>query len=154
MKKILANSAILSLIVALFLGLTMTSCQKTSDKATLDEVKATVDMYNKAFTDFDNWGKAIQLPTDPAGLDMLAGQIDAKFKPVADVQKKWADMYEKTWKPKLIETDQQMYEKTIADLGTKAKASHDGLTKKIDDAKKALATAPAPGAPAPEPPKK
>jgi hypothetical protein len=150
MKKILANSAILTLLVALVLGLSMTSCSKQSDKATLDEVKATVDMYTKTLTEFDNWAKGLQLPPDPAALDMLNGQIDAKFKPVADVQKKWADMYEKTWKPKLIETDIALYEKTIADLGTKAKASIDGLKKKIDDAKKAMAAAPAPEAPAPE----
>jgi hypothetical protein len=153
MKKILANSAILSLIVALVLGLSMTSCNKTSDKATLDEVKATVDGYTKAFTDFDNWAKGLQLPADPAALDMLNGQIDAKFKPVADAQKKWADMYEKTWKPKLIETDITTFEKQVADLGTKAKASLDGLKKKIDDAKK-MAAAPAPEGEKPAEPKK
>jgi hypothetical protein len=154
MKKILANSAILTLLVALVLGLSMTSCTPKSDKATLDEVKATVDMYTKSFNDFDNWAKGLQIPPDPAALDMLNGQIDAKFKPVADAQKKWADMYEKTWKPKLAPEDITMYEKQVADLGTKAKASLDGLKKKLDDAKKAMAAAPAEGAPAPEAPKK
>jgi len=153
MKKILANSAILTLLVALVLGLSMTSCTKTSDKATLDEVKGTVDMYTKTFTEFDNWAKGLQLPPDPAALDMLNGQIDAKFKPIADAQKKWADMYEKTWKPKLIPEDITMYEKAIADLGTKAKTSLDGLKKKIAD-EKAKAPPQAEAAPAPEAKKK
>jgi chromosome condensin MukBEF ATPase and DNA-binding subunit MukB len=152
MKKILANSAILTLVVALFLSMSLTSCgPKASDKATVDEMTKFFQGYDKAIADLDNMTKTMAL--DPANPDAPKGMIDQLNKKIQDAAKAWADNYEKNWKTKLSPEDITKFEKQNADLGTKAKAAFDNANKKFEDLKKA-AVPPAEGAPAPEAAKK
>jgi len=149
MKKILANSAIFTLILALVVSLSMTSCTpKTSDKAVKDEVDKTLADYNKAIGDLDAAIKAMNAPFAPDA----AAQLTAKMKPIMDAQKKWADNYDKVWKIKLIEADVQAVEKNKADLDKKAGDLKAAADKKNDEIKNAApapadAAAPAPAEP-------
>jgi len=152
MKKILANSAVLSLILVLVLGLTMTSCKK-SDEQTMTDVKTTLDAYTKAITEFDTWAKGQTLPTDPAQFEGFKQNVEMQYKKVTEAIKKWADNYDKVWKTKLQEADFTNFEKTKADLDAKAKAAYDGINKKFEDAKKAAAAAPPADQPKEEPKK-
>lgn len=144
MKKIFANSAVFTFILAVIFGLTITSCAKQSDKATFDEAKKAMDTYSKAIDDFTkNVGTLAPAPTDAP--DMLQGKmanIDAAFKKLADAKKPWDENYEKTWKAKLIETDFQPMEKQKTELEAKAKKAYDEAKKKIEDAMKVAAQAP------------
>lgn len=151
MKKIFANSAVFTFIIAVIFGLTLSSCSKTSDKATLDEAKKAMDTYTKAIDDFvKNVGTLAPAPGEaPEMLQGKMANIDAAFKKLADAKKPWDENYEKTWKAKLIETDFQPMEKTKTDAELKAKKAYDEAKKKIEDAMKAAAAAaPAPAEPA------
>jgi hypothetical protein len=151
MKKILANSAILTLIVVLVLGVSMTSCgPKPSDKATVDEISKFFQNYEKAIADFDGFTKTLAI--DPANPDAAKAGIDASNKKVQDAVKAWADNYDKTWKPKLAAEDATKFEAQKKGDDDKAKAAFDNANKKFEDLKKAAAPVDA-AAPAPEAPK-
>lgn len=143
MKKILTNSAVLTLIVALIMGISFSACSKKSDPQVKEEATNVVNNYKTAVDEYVNWVNNAQPAAD------LAQQAAPYQQKVADAEKAWNDGVA-NYQQKLTKEDYTALEGEF----NAAKEKLTGLDQKIQEKVTAAQQQPAPEQAPAEPAKK